>query len=184
MKLLSNNGILYIGGGYSGPEAYQDKIVKIDGVEIAFLAFSEFNEGEILRKSLKPGIAIISEDEIKESVLDAKSKADLVIVSYHFGEEYAALNNNYQKKYAELAIDYGADLIIGHHPHVVQNLGQYMNTYIVYSLGNFIFDQHFSKKTMEGGLLEVLVDIESKQIKTVTLKKVLLNSFFQIESIE
>jgi poly-gamma-glutamate synthesis protein (capsule biosynthesis protein) len=91
--------------------------------------------------------------------------------------------NEYQKKVARLAVDAGADLVVGSHPHVMQTLGQYKEKYIIYSLGNFIFDQNFSMETMEGGLLEVEVNPNSKQIEKVSLKKVLLNSKFQIESI-
>ena len=81
-------------------------------------------------------------------------------------------------------MDSGADLIIGSHPHVVQTVEKYKNAYITYSLGNFIFDQHFSPETMEGGLLEVEVNPNTKLIEKVNLKKVQLNKFFQIESIE
>ena len=65
----------------------------------------------------------------------------------------------------------------------VQKVGQYKNAYITYSLGNFIFDQNFSPETMQGGLLEVEVNLNTKLIEKVNLKKVLLNNKFQIESI-
>lgn len=184
MQLLSQAGVTYIGGGRFGSDAYQEKIISVAGIRIAFLAFSEFNEGGTQASSSEPGIAIISETAIKDSISSAKEKADLVVVSFHFGEEYDESPNNYQRKYAELAIDFGADLVVGHHPHVVQALEQYRNTYIVYSLGNFIFDQHFSAETMQGGLLEVEVDTKNKQIEGVFLRKVFLNKFFQIEGIK
>lgn len=181
---LTSEKINYIGGGFNGNEAYSEKIIDLNGVKIAFLTFSEFAAGGVNSSSTNSGIAVISEDEITRSVSEAKSQADLVVVSYHFGEEYADTPNSFQKKYAELAIDSGADLIIGHHPHVVQTLEQYKNVYIIYSLGNFIFDQYFSKETMQGGILEVEVNSSNKIIEKVTLKKVLLNKYFQIESIE
>lgn len=184
LKRLSENGIAYVGGGLSGAEAYAGKVIDIDGVKIAFLAFSQFRAGGINSTSTSPGMALTLEKEIEESIYNARAGADLVVVSYHFGEEYEKLPNDFQRKYAELAIDAGADLIIGHHPHVVQTLEQYKNAYIIYSLGNFIFDQYFSPETMQGGLLEVEVNPESKRLEKVTLKKVNLNKKYQIESIE
>lgn len=181
---LADEGIDYVGGGMSGSEAYQEKIVNVSGVEIAFLAFSEFKDGGVNSTSTKSGIALISEEEIKNSVSKARSKADLVIVSFHFGNEYETKPNDFQKKYAELAMDSGADLVIGSHPHVVENPEQYKNAWVAYSLGNFIFDQAFSDATMQGGLLEVEVNKETKLIEKVNLKNVILNSKFQVESIK
>lgn len=183
LERLSEAGITYIGAGFNGPEAYEEKVLNVGGVKIAFLAFSEFRAGGTVSSSSDSGAAVIIEKEIKDSVSRAKLNNDLVVVSYHFGEEYQAEPNAYQRKYAELAIDAGADLIIGHHPHVVQTLEQYKNAYIMYSLGNFIFDQYFSPETMQGGLLEVEVNPVNKKIEKVTLKKVNLNKYYQVESI-
>jgi len=180
---LSAEQISYVGGGFTGTEAYQEKILDVKGVKIAFLAFSEFKDGAVTSTSTKAGIALISDVEIRNSVSRARSEADLVIVSFHFGDEYELEPNKAQKKHAELSMDSGADLVIGSHPHVVQKVGQYKNAYITYSLGNFIFDQNFSPETMQGGLLEVEVNLNTKLIEKVNLKKVLLNNKFQIESI-
>ena len=184
LNILSDAGLSYAGGGFDGVEAYGGKIMNVNGVRIAYLAFSEFPAGGIISSSTNSGMAIISEKNVQESVSRARQNADLVIVSYHFGDEYETLPNDYQRKYSELAIDAGADLVVGHHPHVVEALEQYKSVYIIYSLGNFIFDQNFSPETMSGGLLEVEVNPDSKKIEKVTLKKVLLNKMFQVESIE
>ena len=183
LSRLAENGITYVGGGFSGSEAYAGKVITVEGVKVAFLTFSQFRDGGVNSTSTRPGMAMVLEKEIAESVSKARAEADLVVVSYHFGEEYEKLPNDFQQKYAKLAIDAGADLIIGHHPHVVQTLEQYKNVYIIYSLGNFIFDQYFSPETMQGGLLEVEINPGSKRIEKVILKKVNLNKKFQIESI-
>ena len=141
----------------------------LSGVKINILTFNEFNSLDL--------------EQVRTVIADAKLINDLVIIYFHFGEEYAPEPNEYQKIVARLAIDSGADLVIGSHPHVVQTVEKYKNAYITYSLGNFIFDQNFSKETMEGGLLEVEVNPNTKLIEKVFLKKVLLNSKFQIESI-
>src|SRR3989344_2767441 len=92
---------------------------------------------------------------MKKDVAQAKEQSDIVIVSFHFGEEYQIESNQHQKNSARSAVDAGASLVIGHHPHVVQEIESYNGGYIAYSLGNFIFDQFFSEETMGGLLLKV-----------------------------
>ena len=100
-----------------------------------------------------------------------------MIVSFHWGEEYQNQPNKEQRYFAQLAIDSGADLVIGHHPHVVQPVEKYKNSWIAYSLGNFVFDQSFSEKTMKGFLLEVI--IENKKIKEINPKEIKISKYFQ-----
>ena len=81
-------------------------------------------------------------------------------MSFHWGAEYQDVSSIVQKKLAHLVIDAGADLVIGHHPHVVQEIEEYGAGMIFYSLGNFIFDQDFSLETQQGLIvkLEVVSD--------------------------
>ncbi len=88
----------------------------------------------------------------------------------------------FQIEFSKMAIEAGADLIVGHHSHVIQPNEKYGNGYIFYSLGNFIFDQGFSEETMRGQIIEVL--IENKQIKEVITKEIKINNFFQPEILE
>jgi len=95
---------------------------------------------------------IIKEKEIIKTIKTAKSlnPDNFFIVSMHWGEEYKSINSPSQQKLAHKIIEAGADLMIGHHPHVVQNIEKYQGKLIFYSLGNFIFDQYFSKETQQG----------------------------------
>lgn len=86
-----------------------------------------------------------------------------LIISMHWGGEYQKKNSISQKELAHKVIEAGADTIIGHHPHVVQNIEIYKNKLIFYSLGNFIFDQYFSKETQEG--LAVGIEIYNNRIR-------------------
>jgi len=90
-----------------------------------------------------------------------KTKKDnpdkFLIISMHWGGEYETRASQAQKTLAHKIIDAGADLIIGHHPHVVQDVEQYKNKMIFYSLGNFIFDQYFSEETQQGLALRLEV---------------------------
>jgi len=91
-----------------------------------------------------------NQTEAEKIIQDLKKQTDLVIVNIHWGVEYTHYQNNLQKQIAHSFIDQGADMIIGHHPHVVQGMEIYQNKPIFYSLGNFIFDQYFSPDTQEG----------------------------------
>jgi len=95
---------------------------------------------------------ITKEEEIIKTIKKAKSlKPDnFLILSLHWGKEYELTNSPAQQSLAHKIIEAGADLIIGHHPHVVQNIEKYQGKLIFYSLGNFIFDQYFSKETQQG----------------------------------
>lgn len=104
---------------------------------------------------------------VEKLVSDARSKADWLIVNIHWGNEYQHNYSVAQQKIARKLIDSGADIIIGHHPHVVQGMEIYKNRPIFYSLGNFIFDQYFSLDTQEGLGLEL--ELMSNKI-IITLK--------------
>ncbi len=89
--------------------------------------------------------------ELIESITKLKKQNPslFVIVTPHWGPEYQKEPDNFQKQTAHQLIEAGADLIVGHHPHVVQGIEEYQGKLIFYSLGNFVFDQYFSKETQE-----------------------------------
>lgn len=176
---LKNSGIIYVGGGFNKKEAYSPKIIEIKGMKIAFLGFSEFGKNYLEAYEDTPGIAFAYEEEIAKNIYKARKSADIVIATFHFGTEYQKKPNDYQIKLSKIAADAGADLIIGHHPHVIQPVEKYNNSYIAYSLGNFVFDQNFSKDTMEGLLFEVEIDPKTKKISNTNQIKVKINSKFQ-----
>ena len=96
------------------------------------------------------GISQAADEGIKAGINTACSRSDIVIVQFHWGSEYTTTVTGRQRLFARLAIDSGADLVIGNHPHWVQPLEIYKGKLIVYSQGNFIFDQSWSLKTMQG----------------------------------
>ena len=105
----------------------------------------------------------------------AVKSSDLQIVYIHWGEEYVLTHNIAQENFAKALAEAGIDLIVGHHPHVVQDIARYGDTLVFYSLGNFIFDQYFSDEVQEGLSIElkrsqnqwsiVLNPVESKSIR-------------------
>jgi poly-gamma-glutamate synthesis protein (capsule biosynthesis protein) len=172
LKNLEKNNIKYFGN------SYEPLIIEKEGVKIGFLGFSDFLK-HLEVKENKIGIAIIN-DKISEMIKKAKEKVDILIVNFHWGEEYKKIANERQRKLAKISIDSGADLVIGHHPHVIQDIEKYKDKFIFYSLGNFIFDQNFSKETMIGGGIEVY--IKNKKIENIYFRKFYLNNDFQIEN--
>ncbi len=108
----------------------------VGGKNITFIGFNEFSYKNY--------------ENILKDITESKQKGDFVIVVPHWGDEYQVVANTKQKKLAREFVDAGADMVIGAHPHVVQDIDIYKDKLIFYSLGNFVFDQDFSKETTEG----------------------------------
>ena len=87
-----------------------------------------------------PGVAWATPENVTTAVAAAREAADIVVVAFHFGAEYAATPSQSQRDIARAAIDAGASLVIGSHPHVLQEVEEYGGGLIAYSLGNFVFD--------------------------------------------
>jgi poly-gamma-glutamate synthesis protein (capsule biosynthesis protein) len=99
-----------------------------------------------------------SGEEIAAVTRMASAESDVQIAYVHWGEEYALTHNAAQEWLAHALIDHGVDMVIGHHPHVVEDVALYNGKLIVYSLGNFIFDQYFSADVKAGLVLSVAYD--------------------------
>jgi len=189
MANLQQAGIDYVGAGFNEQEAFGLKIKEIQGVKIGFLGFE--NLGPVGWKAGpsasdaggdRTGMAWIGWgdfEKVKKIITQSKAQVDILAVSLHAGQEYQQAPDDFQVTFAKMAITAGADLIIGHHSHVVQPLEKYKNGWIAYSLGNFVFDQFFSKETMEGAILKA--EIKGKKIGNVALQKVKLNKYYQPE---
>ena len=146
---LQQNGVMPV-GIYSADKGSNTIIIEKEGIRIGFSAFNAIHDIE------NPFVySDLNEDSIKKAILALKEeKADIVCLSFHWGNEYIHIASYDQIQLARLAIDLGADIIIGHHPHVIQPIEQYKNGWIVYSLGNFIFDMRWSKKVRTGMCVE------------------------------
>jgi poly-gamma-glutamate synthesis protein (capsule biosynthesis protein) len=182
MKILKENNIDYVGAGLNKEEAFSLKIKQVKDTRIGFLAYTNLGTKNWQAGNENSGMAWINENDITEVIeyiKKAKEEVDVLIISLHAGEEYAENPTNFQISFAQDCISSGADLVIGHHPHVVQRIEQYKDGWIAYSLGNFVFDQHFSKETMESIILKVV--IEDKKINKVYSENIRINEYFQPE---
>ncbi|MFA6273385.1 MAG: AmmeMemoRadiSam system protein B [Candidatus Paceibacterota bacterium] len=170
LKILKDNGISYIGGGSSYEEAHTPVVREIRGTKIAYLGYTNLLPPSLGSMSSKPAIAFSDKDQIILDVQKAKTLADVVIVSFHWGDEYETHHNSFQENLAHISVNAGADLVVGHHPHVVQEVEKYNDGYIAYSLGNFVFDQNFSDDTKSGLLLTVV--LKNKKIEEIKEQKI------------
>lgn len=140
MDILAHNGIAYIGAGANFSSAHRPARFMINGIKVAFLAYSnEFHKVKAAADG--PGVAVTDTEEVKKDILSCRNWADTVIISCHWGWEYSDHPDQETRDFAHHAVDAGADLLIGHHPHVIQGVEIYKKSLICYSLGNFVFDQ-------------------------------------------
>ena len=154
---LDSLGIAYVGAGRNRKEAEQEKILERDGWRVGFLAYSLTYPEEFWATTNRCGTAYPEIKELKKSISSLRKKVNIVVVSFHWGSELMTHPKPYQKFYAHCAIDWGADLVLGHHPHVLQGLEMYHSKLIVYSLGNFVFGS-YSSKVRESIILKVCFD--------------------------
>jgi poly-gamma-glutamate synthesis protein (capsule biosynthesis protein) len=176
---LARAGIKYAGAGKDEKEAYQPVYIEKKGMKFAFLAY---NDTDVVPASYEAsqnlaGTAFKRINKMTEAVKEAKKNSDITIVSMHAGDEYTSKPNESQIKFARAAIDAGADLVIGHHPHVVQTMGKYKGKYIFYSLGNFVFDQPQSQETKEG--LAIKVYFSKNGINNISFLPVVMENLAQ-----
>ncbi len=137
---LDENGIAWCGAGRNRDEAYAPRVLETRGGRVAFLAFNGIVPDGWSATATAPGCATTWDaKKVASAIRDAKRGADYLVASFHWGIELATSPGAEQRNLAHLAVDSGADLVLGHHPHVVQGFELYRNRLIAYSLGNFVF---------------------------------------------
>lgn len=152
---LDDAGIMHVGAGKDLLSARLGRIITVNGLKVGFLAYSDFWDifwtvkyrRTFAASADEPGMAPAIRAFMEEDIRRLKSHSDFVIVSVHWGDEYMPHPNAYQVERAHAAIDAGADVVLGHHPHVLQPFESYKSGLIFYSLGNFVFDQKKPRTT-------------------------------------
>jgi len=143
---------------------------------------SKFSDESIIRYDSTIPVSIIvvnmledpGDDKIIEKIKSEKSASRFVIVFPHWGNEYDLKHSKSQENVAHKFIDAGCDLIVGSHPHVVQDVGIYRGKAIIYSLGNFVFDQTFSKDTQIGLILGGIISKTGVELSFFPTKQIKL----------
>jgi len=154
LNKFSNEDLELVGAGNNLEDAkqhvsYQD----VNGVKIATLGFTDVYTKNFTAKKNRGGVLPLSPKIFIPMIAEASKKADLVLVHVHWGQEYDNEPNDRQKDLAKAIADAGADVIIGAHPHVLEPIEVYNGTVIFYSLGNFVFDQGWSR-TRDSALVQ------------------------------
>ena len=153
LEIARKNNFLTIGAGMNGEEAQKPIIIEEAG-GIGIISVTYFRQNRADDKT--PGCFVADDEEIiKNRIKEIKSRCRWCIVISHVGQEFSQMPMPYLRRRYKRYLKYGADIIVGHHSHVVQNYEKFGKKIVFYSLGNFIFDTLFQRnqKYTEYGML-------------------------------
>jgi len=155
LSWLQQHGIMAVGSAATAEAAHAGVIVERNGLRFGFLAYT-FDQSNGNYKDVDDRIASMNVPAMRADLAGLLTRADVAIVSMHAGTEYQPRPNPRQIEFAHAAIDAGARVVVGHHPHVTQPWERRGNGVIFYSLGNLVFDQFQRTETQRGALAEVV----------------------------
>ena len=142
IESLDAVGIQHAGAGIDLKTARQPALILVNDVKVAILAYSMTLPESFFAGENKAGTAFGHEEQVSADIMTARKQADIVLVSFHWGQEGKTTLRDYQTRLGHVAIDAGASAVIGHHPHILQGIEQYKDGIILYSLGNFTFGSY------------------------------------------
>lgn len=155
-----------------GEESFNDTLKALDTANILHFGYDETAVTEV--KGVKVGLVGIyelndhlgREEQLKQNIAKVKQDgAQLIVVIFHWGNEKEEVPDENQKTLGHLAIDEGADLVCGHHPHVLQGIEEYKGKNIVYSLGNFCFGGNAYPSDMDTIIFQQTFTIDQNGVK-------------------
>ncbi len=144
IETLEDAGIHALGAGKTKEEARRPKIIEVKGQKIAYL---NYYDTEIQPNGGSVRVNSRNNDQIASDIQNLRKQVDWIIVNYHWGVELSEYPGDWQMDIARMTIDQGADLVVGHHPKVLQGAEIYQGRPIIYSLGNFIFGDTSNKES-------------------------------------
>jgi poly-gamma-glutamate capsule biosynthesis protein CapA/YwtB (metallophosphatase superfamily) len=146
LAILAEHNIAHAGAGMNISDAHAGTFLEVQGYRVGLLAYTDDFAVPVRYRSLwqaghqKSGAALLHDrKQIRADILRMRQEVDVLLVSFHWGYEYTHRITAQQRELAYLAVDSGADLVLGHHPHVPQGVEVYAGKPIVYSLSNFVF---------------------------------------------
>lgn len=199
IALIDSRGILHAGAGRNLEEARRPAFFEAGGMRFAFVSFATESFPGYGAHSQKPGIAVIRRDPLygpscvnpddvqmmREVIRGAIKEADLVVAAFHWGLSQSRSLTRSQMTLGRAAVDAGAKLVVGHHPHVLQAAEVYKRSLILYSLGNFVFDlmpDFLSPATRDTVLVKV--KLSRKVVKEAIFLPARINEEGQPEIVE
>jgi poly-gamma-glutamate synthesis protein (capsule biosynthesis protein) len=164
MAQLDRAGIVHVGAGEDLRQARQGVILTVKGKKVALFSYSLVFPREFFATAKSAGTAPGYPPLIIRDIATVRSRVDYVIVSMHWGTEMATRPTAYQVATAHALVDAGADLVIGHHPHVLQGAERYKEGVILYSLGNFTFGS-LSAGASRSAIARIVLDRGVKEVE-------------------
>ena len=163
-------GLKYIGAATSTEDSKRLRIIEKNNIKFSFLGYTYGTNGIPTPRGKDYLVNRIDEKKIIQDITKAKKQSDFVVISLHFGTQYQKLPNNNQKKLVQKLADNGADIILGHHPHVLQPIEWIEKvgggrSVAIYSLGNFLSGQIGTERNI-GGMMTVEVVKNNKSNNT------------------
>lgn len=153
--VLDAAGIKHFGMGRNIAESRKAAIVEVGGVTYAFLGYNGISDDWDGAEADSPGTNPLLDWLVVEDIKRELAAGHIVLPYFHWGTEYVYDPTEEQRYFARVAIDNGAAMVMGSHPHWVQAVETYAGKSIVYSLGNFVFDQEWSLETKQGMMADV-----------------------------
>jgi poly-gamma-glutamate synthesis protein (capsule biosynthesis protein) len=162
MHFLDEAGIHFVGAGSNIAEARRPVIIPVNGLRLAFLGYYGTRKHSDSHPATpdSAGTAMRKLTFIREDIGKIRDSVDFISVNLHWGYEKEHYPEPSQVRFAHRIIDYGADLVVGHHPHVLQGVERYRGKTIAYSLGNFIFGGN-SRKTDRSAILRITLPVDA-----------------------
>ena len=154
---LPTHGIAPLGGGRTLAEAHQPVIRTVRTTTVGFLAYCAIDPYSFAATPTSPGHAWLDPTLLRADIAAVRPRVDFLVTFMHWGIEYQPWQTSDQQAMARLALDAGADLVVGAHPHVIQPNEMYNGKPIIYSIGNFVFDEMFSSDVRTGEVLTLTV---------------------------
>ena len=151
ISALKSENVNYFGEG-------NQWIEEVKGIKVGFLGYMGFTYDNVFLKKLK------------DDITKLKEQTQFIVINFHWGAENAYSPNNVQKYLAHYAIDQGADLIIGHHPHVIEGLELYKGKIIAYSLGNFAFGGNMNPSDKNTFILQIQLKFKNTELSTYGIR--------------
>jgi poly-gamma-glutamate capsule biosynthesis protein CapA/YwtB (metallophosphatase superfamily) len=153
--------VMYTGAYVSQDDQQNIRLMKKNDITVSFLSYTYGTNGIPVPAGKDHLVNLIEVEKIKNDIQRAKGLSDVSVVSLHFGNEYERMPNDFQKEIVKVVTEAGGDIIIGHHPHVLQPVkwetaSDGSKTFVAYSLGNFLSGQRRSYKDI-GGIVQLTV---------------------------
>jgi poly-gamma-glutamate synthesis protein (capsule biosynthesis protein) len=148
-----------VGAGKNHSEAMQPVVIDLNGVRFGIVSLGQIERKAFAGETI-PGIAVLDKANLQAAIAAARRVSDVVIAMPHWGPEDVPMPNPSQRELARVAVEAGADLVVGNHTHVVQAIQEISGVPVFYGLGNFVFDQDVDREHMQGVILLVTFEGE------------------------